>query len=156
LEFNQILSGLVEKLGADKHAINLDRVLRLPGTYNIKGVEPIECCIESILTDKLYVLDDFKHLINIKFEEVEFDINSIPDFGRKEQAISSESYEAAKADIDKLEIKSQAKNMILSSNFLLIFNLLTGKWDNVGCEKDLSDYFQYQFDGFEKIYTRNK
>jgi len=118
LEFKQILSGLVERLGADKHTVNLDRVLRLPGTYNIKGDEPIECRVESIITDKLYKLEDFEHLKNIKFKEVEFDIASMPDFGSKEESISSVSYEAAKTDIDKLEIKSQAKNMILTGSKL--------------------------------------
>ena len=114
LEFRQILSGLIEKLGADRHAVNLDRVLRLPGTFNIKGEEPIECRVEKVMTDNVYSLEDFEHLKDAKFKETEIDIDSIPDFGRKVLIVSDVSYEAAKRDVNKLEIKSKTKNLILT------------------------------------------
>ena len=118
LEFKQVLSGIIGKLGADRHAVNLDRVLRLPGTFNIKGEEPIECRVEKVMTDNVYSLEDFIQFKDKDFEESKMSIDDMPNFGSKELIINCESLEVAKKDVGKLEIKPKYKKMILTGSKL--------------------------------------
>lgn len=112
----QILSGLATALGADRQTINLDRVMRLPGTLNFKNIqEPKECRLLSISPYYLYFLDDFMGYQDFHYIENK---ESHPDlsFGKKELIISDNDPQLAIANVKKLEISQKIKKMIISGD----------------------------------------
>jgi len=113
-QFKQVLSGVIKQLNADSHAINLDRVMRLPGTFNIKKEEPLECKIVSIHKDKKYSLNDFTHFKNDTYKESRFDISNMPDLGENELIIRSFSPDDAQTDVNQLEIQPMYKKLIVT------------------------------------------
>lgn len=113
-EIKQVLSGLFKHLNADSRVVNPDRVMRLPGTNNIKGEEPIECKIIGVNTDRLYDLSDFKQFQDGSYKESDLDIENMPEFGEKELIVRNDSPENAEEDVKKLEIKSKHKRRILT------------------------------------------
>ena len=57
------LKGLAKELGADEGATDASRILRLPGTKNLKYDPPCEVVIEELTIEHEYDLEDFeKHL----------------------------------------------------------------------------------------------
>jgi len=114
LEIRKILSGIIKEIGAD-HAHNLDRVMRLPGTLNIKD-SPKECQI-VYSNGKTYILEDFesykdkafKHIASV---EEENELLSI--LGDKNLEISMENAQDAKDCINNnLKIPSKYKRLII-------------------------------------------
>jgi len=69
LAFKQILSGVVKEIGGDRSKLHLDACLRLPGTFNIKGSEPMECRVLQLNEDKTYKLEDFAKFKDYNFKE---------------------------------------------------------------------------------------
>jgi hypothetical protein len=114
LEFKRILSGIISKLNADSHAVNLDRVMRLPGTFNIKKEEPLECQIIKINPCGAYSLKDFEHLKNDTYKESQLDINNMPEFGEQELIVRSSYSDEAQADVNSLEIQPMYKKLIVT------------------------------------------
>jgi len=114
LEFKQILSGIISKLNADSHAVNLDRVMRLPGTFNIKKEEPLECRIIKVDPRRAYSLKDFEHLKNDTYQESQLDINNMPEFGEQELIVRSSNSDEAQADVNSLEIQPMYKKLIVT------------------------------------------
>jgi hypothetical protein len=114
LLFKQVLSGVIRTLHADSHAINLDRIMRLPGTYNIKKEDPLECKIISLSLEKTYSLDDFNQFKDERYVEPDLDINAMPDFGEQEIIVRTSHPDDAQEDVKKLEIQSKYKKLIIT------------------------------------------
>lgn len=122
LEFKQILSGLINQLQGDRQAVNLDRVMRLPGTYNIKK-EKKECKIVDV-NNKFYNLDDFNQFKDKKYTEIEI-TRTFPVFGTKELLVTynpknseRENLKNVKKIVNKLEIDSKTKKRIITGHLL--------------------------------------
>ena len=58
----------VQGLGADPACFEVARILRVPGTYNFKGDEPV--AVSVVCTGKPIAFDDFKKLLGCKTTEV--------------------------------------------------------------------------------------
>jgi len=115
IEFRQIMSGLAIALGGDKQAINFDRVMRLPGTLNIKDPNtPRECRVVQVNQDYFYSPGDFEQFKDYQYikplEEEEIDL----DYKGKELLINDKNPELAQKDVKRLEVSSKIKRMIIT------------------------------------------
>lgn len=117
VQIKQVLSGLVNKLGGDRSKLHLDACLRLPGTLNIKGEAPAECRILK-LADLKYALGDFSELKDPSYQEPTAPDEPLPAFGSKTKQISLDNEQSAKTDVEKLEISSKTKNLIITGSLL--------------------------------------
>lgn len=115
-EIKQVLSGLYKHLNADPRVLNPDRVMRLPGTNNIKKDDPLPCKIISIHTDQLYDLSDFKKFQDRTFKESDLDIENMPELGKKELIVRNDTSEHAEEDVKELEISSKHIRRILTGS----------------------------------------
>jgi putative DNA primase/helicase len=96
-------------LGGDKGTHNLDRVLRIPGTYNFKlAGNPREVRVIH-KNGPLYDFDDFKDFINIE-EPKRKDTND----RKKSEPIKSESSSTWDGDIEKLAVSDRIKDLIVN------------------------------------------
>ena len=68
LEIEPVVKKLAKHTGADIRAAEAARIMRLPGSLNVKD-EPLKCEVLS-LNDNIYNLDYFIKLLNIKQEEL--------------------------------------------------------------------------------------
>lgn len=114
-EIKQVLSGLSISLGADKQAINFDRVMRLPGTLNLKDLgNPKGCWINLFSPGWFYSLDEFSHYRDYQCvmpgELEDFDL----DFGKKESIVDNSDPREAINDVNQLKVSTKIKNMIIS------------------------------------------
>jgi hypothetical protein len=116
LRFKRIIAGLAKELGADRSRVNLDSCLRLPGTLNIKEGGPVPCRILA-LTDQAYGLEEFARFEDASYQEPAGADEPLPAFGTKTRQISLTNGEAAKEDVERLEISSKAKNLIITGAF---------------------------------------
>lgn len=77
LDIKRIIKGLSMALGGDTKAHDLSRLLRVPGTYNIKNPDtPLEVKFEVFQPDTTYYLEDFekyyiKDLQDVEIEKIE-------------------------------------------------------------------------------------
>ena len=117
-EFKRVLAGVAKRLGADSSKIHLDSCLRLPGTLNIKGDEPAECMILKQEKERTYSLGDFLEFKDADYKEPQADESLLTDFGAKTQSISIKDAEAAKTDVEKMEVPSKTKNLIITGEML--------------------------------------
>ena len=122
LELKRILSGVVNRLQGDKQAVNLDRVMRLPGTYNIKK-EKKECKIVHV-SNKFCDLSDFEQFKDEKYTEIEI-AKTFPVFGTKKLLITydlekskEENLAYVKELVNSLEIDPKTKNRVLTGHCL--------------------------------------
>jgi len=115
VELKQIMSGLAIALGGDKQAMNFDRVMRLPGTLNIKDpYTPKECRVVQINQDYFYSPGDFEQFKDYQYqktaEEEEIDL----DYEGNEILIDGENPEQALKNVKRLEVSSKIKRMIIT------------------------------------------
>ena len=98
-------------MGGDKGTHNLDRVLRIPGTYNFKLPDnPRE--VRVVHTNgPVYDFDDFKAFINIE-EPKRKDTSD----RKKSESIKNESSSTWDGDIDKLAVSDRIKDLIKNGN----------------------------------------
>lgn len=143
IQFKQILSGIVEKLNADKHPMFLNCLLRLPGTLNIKKEEPKECKIIFFKTDKRYTFEDFEEFKNAKYKEPKPASESTFDFGEKELIVSAENLEIAKSNVDQLEVDLLTKKRIITGT-----NLTKKDADKTRSGRDLSIIYSLVRSGY--------
>ena len=113
LNFKQILSGLVKEIHGDHSKVDLDACLRLPGTLNIKDNPPIAVKVMN-LTDQKYRLEDFDRFKNTAYEEREAFTGELPVFGTRTTTINHMDEKSAEEDVEKLEISSKAKRLIIT------------------------------------------
>ncbi len=115
IELKQIMSGLAIALGGDKQAINFDRVMRLPGTLNVKDPDaPRECRLIQINQDYFYSPGDFDQFNDYQYtktaEEEEIDLH----YKGREILINGKNPEQAQKDVKGLEVSSKIKRMIIT------------------------------------------
>jgi hypothetical protein len=74
-----ILRGLAEELKGDITVAEIARIMRMPGTMNVKDINhPIPCQILKI-TDKKYVIEDFeKYKVNVEYTKANLDYDFVP------------------------------------------------------------------------------
>ncbi|HVP50167.1 MAG TPA: hypothetical protein VMT56_02990, partial [Candidatus Bathyarchaeia archaeon] len=80
--FKQILSGVINAIGGDRSKVNLDALLRLPGTLNMKDSPPIECRIGG-RADLAYRLEDFARFKDVDYVEPKAATGELPAFGTR-------------------------------------------------------------------------
>ena len=111
-ELESINKYFLKQLGGDKGTHNLDRVLRIPSTYNFKLLDnPRE--VRVVHTNgPVYDLDDFKPFINIE-EPKRKDTND----RKKSEPIKSKSSSTTwDGDIEKLAVSDRIKDLIVNGN----------------------------------------
>jgi hypothetical protein len=143
LAFKQILSGVVKKLEGDKHPLFLNALLRLPGTFNIKEDEPLECRVIQLNTEKKYCLDDFGEFKDDEYQEPKEAEEVSFDFGRRQLIISLRDRQSALADVGRLEVDSKIKRRIITGSKLTARNAdktRSGRDMSVICSLIYNDY----------------
>ena len=114
-DVKQILSGLAKILKADRQTINIDRVMRLPGTLNVKDLNnPKKCRVIETQVDRIYSLRDFDDFRDSQYEENEqqYDYEDDLNFGKKELIVDVQNPVKALKDINTLEISEKIKQSI--------------------------------------------
>lgn len=113
LQVKGILRGLVTQLAADPQATDFSRLLRLPGTTNVKDPDnPVGCELLQFHGDRLYSLADFEpfRLLGPEPERVEV---QLLDFPTKRLFVRSDSLEHATSDVGDIEVSPYIRRMIL-------------------------------------------
>lgn len=111
---NQVLAGLIKALKADSQSKNFDRVLRLPGTMNVKNPgDPKPCVIVRVDQSLAYTLKDFEAYRDMAYEEPEETPTDV-DFEGEEVKVSRADKKMAEAMIANLRVKKNIRNMILT------------------------------------------
>lgn len=110
----QVLAGLLKALKADAQARNFDRVLRLPGTMNVKNPDdPKPCVIVQIDESRFYTLEDFADYRDTAYEEPE-EVPSDTDFEGEEVLVNRTDKKMAGAMVANLRVKKNIRKMILT------------------------------------------
>jgi hypothetical protein len=117
ISFKKILAGLIKEVAGDKSKVNLDALLRLPGTLNLKDDPPKECRVIS-LSDTTYRLEDFARFRDETYSEPEPSTIKMPAFGSESSPVSRNGEAAARADVERLEIPAKTKRLIISGERL--------------------------------------
>ena len=143
LSFKKILAGLIKEIAGDKSKVNLDALLRLPGTFNLKDDPPKECRVLS-LSDAKYQLEDFALLKDDAYSDPEPATKEMPAFGSKKALISRKDEATARAEVERLDIPAKAKRLIITGarlqdptadhsrsarDFSIICSLIKGGYD---------------------------
>jgi len=118
LEFEQILSGLVDKLGGDRKVIPVSSCMRLPGTQNIKDSIPLDCKVLIARQEKTYELQDLVQYRDLEYKEPQAANDELPSFGSKQLIVSVKDSESAISDVKRLEVDSKTKNRIITGALL--------------------------------------
>jgi putative DNA primase/helicase len=110
-ELENINKYFLNQLGGDKGTHNLDRVLRIPGTYNFKlPGNPRQ--VRVIHKDgPIYDIDDFKDFINIEEPKQKNTSDS-----KKFKTIKDTAKSTWDGDIDKLAVSDRIKDLITNGN----------------------------------------
>jgi hypothetical protein len=112
-EVKRVLSGLATALGADKQAFNFDRIMRLPGTLNIKDLEnPQPCFIVQTNSEHFYSLPDFNTFLDYRYEEPEKDLDV--DFKGKTLIVSDKDPLSAIKGVKGLKVADRIERMIIT------------------------------------------
>ena len=115
LKLKQILSGLINVIGADKQRKNIDSVMRLPGTLNVKDAEhPKDCKVIEKHLERFFTLSDFDQYRDSEFTPQDDDTSINLDYEGTELLVSADNPHAAFADVKKLKVSSRIKGMIIS------------------------------------------
>jgi len=101
----------LNQLGGDKGTHNLDRVLRIPSTYNFKLPDNPRKVRVVQKDGPVYDFDDFKTFINIE-EPKRKDTRG----GKKSEPIKNNSSSTWDGDIDKLAVSDRIKDLIVNGN----------------------------------------
>ena len=111
IELECINKYFLQQLNSDKKTHNLDRVLRIPGTYNFKLPDnPRE--VRVVHTNgPVYDFDDFRQFINIE-EPKQKDTSD----RKKSELIKIESSSTWDGDIEKLAVSDRIKDLIKNGN----------------------------------------
>lgn len=117
LEIRQTLAGLIGNLDGDRSRMDLSSCLRLPGTLNIKGNEPLVCKIIEENPDR-YEWGQFARFRDTTYQEPISSDEPLPQFGTRTKVVSRKDAESTLADIAKLEIDSRAKNLIITGSLI--------------------------------------
>jgi len=112
-EVKRVLSGLATALGADKQAFNFDRVMRLPGTLNIKDLEnPQPCFIVQTNSEHFYSLPDFNTFLDYCYEEPEKGLDV--DFKGKTLIVSDKDPLSAIKGVKGLKVTGRIERLIIT------------------------------------------
>jgi len=115
----QTISGLAIALRADRQIHNLDRILRLPGTMNLKDeLFPKPCKVVSMDMKRLYSLGDFDKFKDYHFVEPPSVDDKTLEFEGTELIVSSETKEKALQDVKKLRVSQRIKRLIITGEHL--------------------------------------
>jgi putative DNA primase/helicase len=106
-ELESVNKYFIKQLGGDKGTHNLDRVLRIPDTYNFKLPDNPRQVRVVHKNGPVYDLDDFKTFINTE-EPKPKDTSS----RKKSEPIKDESSSTWDGDIDKLAVSERIKDLI--------------------------------------------
>jgi len=115
-EIKQILSGLATALGADKQTFNFDRLMRLPGTANLKDPEnPKPCSIVQVNGEQFYSLADFHTFTDYHYEEPKGDDLDVGFKGETYIVSNQDSLSAIDGvKSRKLKVSERTKRMIMT------------------------------------------
>jgi putative DNA primase/helicase len=113
----QILAGVIKETSGDRSKVNLDALLRLPGTLNIKDSPPPPCQVVSS-TDLTYRLEDFARFKDVAYVEPKAFMGDLPAFGIRTALIRSVDEKTAREDVGKLEVPSRTKDLIITGSML--------------------------------------
>jgi len=106
-ELESINKYFLNQLGGDKGTHNLDRVLRIPGTYNFKLADNPRKVRVVQKDGPVYDIDDFKDFINIE-DPKRKDTND----RKKSESRKNESSSTWDGDIEKLAVSDRIKDLI--------------------------------------------
>ena len=108
---------LSEALGGDKGTQDISRVLRIPGTYNLKLPENPRKVEAVYLDGPKYQLSDFdKFMDEEKSESVREEISKQVNVANPQQNSKDNPENDSNINIDKLPISEKIKSLILSGN----------------------------------------
>ncbi len=110
-ELESVNKYFLRQLGGDKGTHNLDRILRIPGTYNLKLPDNPRKVRVVQKDGPVYDLDDFKTFINTE-EPKPKDTND----RKKSDPIKNESSSTWDGDIDKLAVSDRINDLIKNGN----------------------------------------
>jgi len=110
-ELESINKFFIQQLGGDKGTHNLDRVLRMPGTYNFKLPDnPREVRVADS-NGPVYDFEDFKQFVNI-------DKPKEKDASKQKKSVVIENTQSGSwtGNIDTLQVSDRIKDLIKSGN----------------------------------------
>jgi putative DNA primase/helicase len=110
-ELESINKFFLTQLGGDKGTHNLDRVLRIPGTYNFKLPDNPRQVRVINKDGPVYDFDDFKAFINID-EPKRKDTSA----RKKSESVKDTASSTWDGDIDKLTVSDRIKDLIKNGN----------------------------------------
>jgi len=110
-ELESINKYFLRKLGGDKGTHNLDRVLRIPGTYNFKLTDNPRKVRVIHKDGPVYDIDDFRPFINIE-EPKQKNTGG----RKKSEPIKDIASSTWDDDIDKLAVSDRIKDLIVNGN----------------------------------------
>jgi hypothetical protein len=119
LRVRQALAGVGVALRGDKGVHNLDRIMRLPGTWNVKDpLFPKPCRVLQSNLDYFFSLGDFDNYRKTDFKEPEKLKEADLNFEGIKSPVSMESPEAAKRDVKKLKVSGKIRQHIITGSHL--------------------------------------
>jgi len=119
LLIKQVVSGVGIALRGDKAVHNLDRIMRLPGAWNVKDpLSPKPCRVLQYNLDCFFSLGDFEPYRNLAFKEPKEPRETDLSFEGIKNPVSKESLEAAKRDVKKLKVSERIRQHIITGGFL--------------------------------------
>ena len=110
-ELESINKYFLNQLGGDKGTHNLDRVLRIPGTYNFKLADNPRQVRVVQSNGPVYDLDDFRAFINTE-EPKRKDTSA----KKKPETINIDAKSNWDGDIDNLQVSDRIKTLIINGN----------------------------------------
>jgi hypothetical protein len=114
-EVKQTISGLVNAVRGDRQRINIDSVMRLPGTLNFKNLnKPRECRIIGKIASRAYLLKDFRNYVDASYPDKHENLDIDLSFEGNEFIVRSESQQAAFEDVQKLEISPRIRKQVIT------------------------------------------
>jgi hypothetical protein len=119
LRVRQALAGVGVAVRGDKGVHNLDRIMRLPGTWNVKDpLFPKPCRVLQYNLDYFFSLGDFDNFRKTDFKEPEKFKETDLNFEGIKSPVSMESPEAAKRDVRKLRVSERIRQHIITGGHL--------------------------------------
>ena len=133
-EIQPVLKELAARTGADSHATDLARIMRLPGTMNVKD-DPVKCKVEK-LTNKTYKLKTIADLLGVEPKEPTQNSHSKPKQAAEALGID---YAGIKSKVDKPCIKSMLEGVKRGERNWLLGRLTRYLKDNLGISKNAAE-----------------
>jgi hypothetical protein len=115
----QVVSGVGIALRGDKAVTNMDRVMRIPGSWNVKdSLFPLPCRIFQYNLDCFFSLGDFDDYRNMAFKESKEPRAGELNFEGIKSPVSMDTLEAAKRDVKKLRVSGKIRQHIITGGHL--------------------------------------